>query len=211
MTVQSEQEAFFSEEDITVLQTVANQVANAVRNARLFQRLNESLTAERRAYGEMNREIWSELLRARPDLSFRSDRRATLPTEGVWRPEMRGALQTGETQVGEDENAVALPIKVRDEVVGVIGGRKPDGTAWTTEEIDLLETLADQLSVALESARLFEDAQRRAAREQLVGEVTGRIRESLKLETILETAAHEIGEALGLVALEVRLDEDEQA
>ncbi len=211
MTVQSEQEAFFSEEDITVLQTVADQVANAVRNARLFQRLNESLAAERRAYGEMNREMWSDLLRTRPDLGFMSDRRATLPAGGIWRPEMRDALRTGETQVGEGQNALALPIQVRGEVVGVIGGRKPDGTAWTTEEIDLLETLADQLSVALESARLFEDAQRRAAREQLVGEVTGRIRESLNLETVLATAAQEIGEALGLVALEVRLDEDEQA
>jgi GAF domain-containing protein len=75
----------------------------------------------------------------------------------------------------------------------------------------LIEDVTRQLAQTIESLRLFEDVQRRAAREQLVGEVTGRIRESLKLETILETAAHEIGEALGLVALEVRLDEDEQA
>jgi PAS domain S-box-containing protein len=37
MTIQSAQEAAFSEEDITVLQTMADQLANAIENARLYE------------------------------------------------------------------------------------------------------------------------------------------------------------------------------
>jgi len=90
-------------------------------------------------------------------------------------------------------------------VIGVVDGRKPDGSVWTQEEQRLLNTLVDQLGVALESARLYRDTQRRAAQERLVGEVTARIRETLNMETVLKTAVDEIRQALQLERLVVRL------
>ncbi|MGC9396523.1 MAG: GAF domain-containing protein, partial [Anaerolineae bacterium] len=44
MSVQSSKIRTFSETDITILQTVADQLANAIQNARLFEQLNTSLT-----------------------------------------------------------------------------------------------------------------------------------------------------------------------
>jgi GAF domain-containing protein len=46
--------------------------------------------------------------------------------------------------------------------------------------------VAGQLGLALESARLYQDTQRRAAQEQLVGEVTSRMRETLDVEKVLQ-------------------------
>ena len=63
----------------------------------------------------------------------------------------------------------------------------------------------EQLGAALESARLFQDTQRRATREQLVGEVTARMRETLDMDTVLQTAIREIGQSLGKVEVEVRM------
>lgn len=205
MTVQSDQEAFFADEDITVLQTVADQIANAVRNARLFQQLEDSLDSERRAYGELTGKAWQNLLLEQPDLGFLSDRQNTTLAGDMWRPEMHTALRTGETATGEAGDTLAIPIRVRDRVVGVVDGRKPDGSVWTEEEIGLLSALTDQLNVALESARLYLDTQRRAARERTIGEVTGRIRESLDIETVLRTTASEIRQALDLDTLVIRL------
>ncbi|MBN1934860.1 MAG: GAF domain-containing protein [Anaerolineae bacterium] len=205
MTVQSEKEAFFSQEDVSVMQTVADQIANAVRNARLFQQVQDSLEAERRAYGELTRGAWRQLLLASSGLSFLSDRKKTQPVANPWRPEMRDALRTGEMTPGAARNTLAIPIKVRDQVIGVIDGRKPDGTQWTPEEIDLLQAMTDQLNVALEGAQLYEDSQRRAAREQAIGQVATRMRESLELERVLQTAAAEMREALGLDRVVVRL------
>lgn len=205
MTVQSDQEAFFAEEDITVLQTAADQIANAVRNARLFRQLEESLAAERRAYGELTREAWQDLLLTQPDLGFLSNREETSPAGDLWRPEMRAALLNGEMTPGEDGATLALPIRVRDQVVGVVDGRKPDGTVWAPEEIDLLTAMTEQLNVALEGAQLYLDTQRRAARERAVAVTTARMREPLGLEDVLRVAADEIRQALSLDELVLRM------
>ena len=71
----------------------------------------------------------------------------------------------------------------------------------------MLETMTDQLGVALESARLYQDAQRRAARERLVSDVTTRMRETLDVDTVLQTAVREIRQVLGLHDVTIRLGE----
>ena len=222
LDVQSTQPAAFSEDSIAVLQILADQLALAISNARLFQQAQESLEAERRAYGELSRQAWSELLRARPGLGERYDPHGILPTTDQWRQDMKLATQKGETVVSQNGSTTTLatPIKVRDLVIGVLDAHKSAGAGqaagdagkeqrgWTAEEITLLETLADQLGVALENARLYQDTQRRAVRERLTGEVTARMRETLDVDTVLQTAVREIGEALGLHDVTIRFDTD---
>jgi GAF domain-containing protein len=208
LDVQSKEPQAFSDEDVAVLQTLADQVAMAISNARLFQQAQESLEAERRAYGEINRQAWVELLHAQSNLGFLSDRQGTFPAGDLWEPQMELVLRTGETAPRDgDGRSVAIPIKVRGEVIGVVDAQKPgESSEWTAEEVALMETLAEQLGLALESARLYQDTQRRAEHERLTGEVTAHIRETLDLDTVLQTAVHDISEALGLAALDVRLD-----
>ncbi|MFN2108778.1 MAG: GAF domain-containing protein, partial [Anaerolineae bacterium] len=209
MTVQSEQEAFFSQEDVSVMQTVADQVANAVRNAGLFQQLQESVDAERRAYGELTREAWLTMLQSQTDLGFVSDRRTTVQNVDVWRPEMETALSTGQVVSSSgDVPTLAIPIKVRDQVIGVVDGRKPDGTAWSGEEMDLLQALTEQLSAALEGAQLYRESQSAAVREQLFSQVSERIRQELDLEAVLKTSVDQIQQVLGLEQATIRLVRD---
>jgi len=53
------------------------------------------------------------------------------------------------------------------------------------------------LGLALESARLFEETQRMAERERLVSEITAKVRASMDVDIILQTAVRELGAALG--------------
>ena len=69
----------------------------------------------------------------------------------------------------------------------------------------MVEELSTQIGLALEYARLLEQTQLGAARERTIGEVTGRMRESLEMETVLRTAAEEMRQALGLDRVVVRL------
>jgi hypothetical protein len=106
--------------------------------------------------------------------------------------------------------ALVVPLKVRGHVIGVLDARKSseggaDDDLWMSDEISLLESLAQQLGVALESARLYQDTQRRAARERVVSEVAAQMRESLDLTTVLKSGARGIREAMGLPAVTVRL------
>jgi GAF domain-containing protein len=208
LDVQSQEPEAFGAEDVVVLQALADQVAVAISNARLFQQAQESLEAERRAYGELRREAWKDLLRAQSDLGSLRNRQGSSPAGDVWRPEMEAAAHTGKTASGGDGSRnLAIPIKVGDHVIGVVDACKPGGTGegWTEEEVALMETLTDQLEIALESARLYQDTQRRAGRDRLLAEVTARMRERLDLEAVLMIAAGEMRRALSLDDLVIRL------
>jgi GAF domain-containing protein len=216
LDVQSTEEAAFTDEDIAVLQAMSDQLANAIENARLFQQAQESLEAERRAYGELSRQAWEELLRTQPDLSHRYDPDGILPPDSRWREEMKLAASRGETILGGPSSSLvpgggrgatlAAPIKIRDQVIGVLDGHKPAGAGqWTPEETVLMETLAEQLGLALESARLYQDSLRRAEHERLTSQVTARMRETLDIEMVLKTAVQEVRQALGLPEVVVRL------
>jgi GAF domain-containing protein len=132
---------------------------------------------------------------------------ATLtPAAGAQRPEIETARQTGKAALDPGSGmSLAVPVKVRDRVIGVIEARKP-GRAWTQEEIALVETLTDQLGVALDGARLYQDTQRRAARERLIGEVAAHMRERLDVDGVLKAAAQDMGERLGLHDITIQLE-----
>ena len=206
LDVHSTKEKAFTPEDIPVFQVIADQLAVAIENAHLFSQLQQALEAERRAYGQVSRQAWAQMFRARPDIGYLCDLRGTVQVASDLRPEMLQARQTGAV-VQDSGPTVVIPLKVRDQVIGVIRLRKPEESdVWTDEELELVQTLSDQLGLALEGARLYQDSQRRAEREQLVGAVTARMRETLDVEGVLRTAVQEMGQALGLAALDVRLD-----
>lgn len=210
LTVQHTEPGAFDQDTLAVFQVMADQVAVAVDNARLFAESQSALEAARRAYGQVGREAWRELLRSRTGWGYRYAGRVITPVNDDPQPEMFPAEQDqGRAVKGQDRTtgpSLTIPLTVGGEVVGSLGFRKgkPDET-WTSEQTELLEALAGQLELALESARLFEETQRRAARERLVGEVATRVRETLDLETMLRTAASEMRQALNLDDIVVRL------
>lgn len=211
LTVQSDQPGVFDSATIAVLQTMADQVAVALDNARLFTASQSALEVARRAYGESSREAWRGLLSAQSEIAYRSDARGITRAGDVWRPEMERAWREGEIVRGagadrEGEISLALPIKVRGSVIGVLDTYKPGALGeWTAEEIALLQSLVDQLGAALESARLYEDAQRRAARERLASEITDRMRRATDVEGIVQAAVDELFAVLGTSRAFVRL------
>ena len=206
LDVQSAEPGAFSGEDVTALQALADQVAVAISNARLFQQAEESVEAERRAYGELSQHAWRALLHEKTDLGFYSSEQGVIPASDKWLPEMESALHTGEIVQGDDGGRLAIPIKIRDQVIGVIDGRKPEGAGtWTQEEIELLQVLTERLGLALEGARLYRDSQRREARERAVGQIAGRVRETLDIDMVLQTAVREISAALDATYVEVRM------
>jgi PAS domain S-box-containing protein len=214
LDVQSVEPDAFSQEDVEVLQILADQVAVAISNARLFQQAQESLEAERRAYGELSLEAWRELVQTRGDLGQRYDPYKILPADGRWREEMVRAVQETRMVSGQDSSSatVAVPLKVRDRVIGVLDAHKPAGSGdWTEDELILLQALVEQLGVAVESARLYEGTRRRAAQERLISQVTMSMRGSLDVKRVLETTADELYEALGLDKVVIRLSDGEDS
>jgi GAF domain-containing protein len=99
-----------------------------------------------------------------------------------------------------------VPVRLRDQVIGaiVLESQDPDHV-WSQDEITIVEATANQAGLTVENARLLAESQRRAQREQLAAEVTGKLRASLDMETVLQTAVREIALRLGIAQVEVQL------
>jgi GAF domain-containing protein len=63
----------------------------------------------------------------------------------------------------------------------------------------------EQVGTTLESARLFQETQRRAAREQAIRRITERMRGAVDVEAILQNTVAELARALGVPRAYVRL------
>jgi GAF domain-containing protein len=224
LSVQSDRRESFDPDTVATLQTIADQMAVALDNVRLFAESQEALEAIRRAYGELTREAWTEVLRTRGEWGFSYAHQAVEPVVGDWQPEMLQALKTGQsvTGINHGEHTLSIPLRVRQETVGVLdfckeatepalgnGDRTGKGNGsnggWTAHERRLLERFVQQMGLALESAQFYEETQRRAVREQVAREVTARMRETLDVETVLRTTAQQVRQALDLPEVTIRL------
>ena len=122
------------------------------------------------------------------------------------REPIKAAIQTGGLSLEKASATIAIPIKFRGQTVGVLDVRSKNGQRhWKQDEIAMLEAAAERAALALENARLVEGAQRRAARERAIGDISTRIGAVSNLEAILQTAVEELGRKIG-GATEVTLE-----
>ncbi|MFN8382235.1 MAG: GAF domain-containing protein [Anaerolineales bacterium] len=195
---QSTQSRAFKQEDITILQILAEQLAIAIQNANLFSEAENAVEAARFAYGEVSREAWSKILTNQPRIGYIATQPTTLKTVGTeMEPSLAKALETGDLILGIDGLTISVPIKIRGQAIGAIRLKKSEiSEAWTQEETNLAIALSDQLSGALESARLYRESQQRAARESLVSDISTRISSVSNVDAILRETVQEIGQVL---------------
>jgi GAF domain-containing protein len=97
---------------------------------------------------------------------------------------------------GDSELRVAVPIRVRGEVIGVFGFGGEEMENLAEDDIALIEAVAERVGIALENVRLFEQTQQQARREQLVNQITSKIVGSTDVSDILQTTARELGKVL---------------
>jgi GAF domain-containing protein len=213
LTVQSRQPGIFDETLVAVLQSMAEQVATALANARLFAENQEALENTRQMFGEISQQGWANMLRNRPGWGFQLSNGTISSPQDEWQAELSQAAQSGKfVQAAEDgKYSLAAPILVRNQPIGALGLRKKDSSVeWTDEELSVLRSVLDQLGQALESARLYDETQRKAERERIASQITARIRSSNDPQTILQTAVMELRRALQVDQAQILIQPNKQ-
>ncbi len=212
MSIQSERRAAFSEGDITALQTMADQIAVAIDNARLFaesQAAVEEVEAVQRRYIE---EAWVEYMRDRAVSGYEQSAYGLKALQQELLPEVKQALEAQDVIVRPDsaesgqerEATLVVPIMLRGQPIGALGLKGAEGERqWNDDDVALAQALSQQLALAAENLRLIEETRRRATREELIGQITARMRRTLDLDMILQTATREMREVLNLAEAEV--------
>ncbi|MBK8028952.1 MAG: GAF domain-containing protein [Chloroflexi bacterium] len=107
-------------------------------------------------------------------------------------------------QTGGDQ-VVTVPIVFRDVVLGAMSFNVPRERPVTDRQIELIRTVADRLSVALENNRLLEQTQAQARRERQASEIGSVLLSATNVESVLSLAADNFHEALGAIHTRVYL------
>jgi diguanylate cyclase (GGDEF)-like protein/putative nucleotidyltransferase with HDIG domain len=96
--------------------------------------------------------------------------------------------------LADTRSELAVPIRLRDEVVGVLDVQSEERGAFDESDLATLETLADQLAVAMENARLYEQEQKRSRELSILLDAAQALASSLDLQEVLETIARKAKE-----------------
>ena len=222
MTVQSVEEAAFDDADVAVMQTMADQVAVAIDNARLFAETQAALEEAEATHRRYLGRAWGEYVSTRATTGYAQTEAGMLPLGERTLPVAQQAMLEQRTLTsggrsgreatgGPSLPRLVTPIMRRGQPIGALGlQRAKGGQPWTAEEIALAETIAEQFALAADNLRLLDETQRRAVRDRLASEITARMRATLDVQTVLETAANEIYQALGLDKVVLRLAMEEK-
>lgn len=97
------------------------------------------------------------------------------------------------------ESWLGVPIMLGDRVLGVIGVESyTTPHLYNEQHLSLLTAVANQAAISIESTRLLQGTVALAEEEQILRQITTRVSTAIDAESILRTAAEEIGRVLGL-------------
>ncbi len=208
LDVQSTQETAFGDEDISALQSLADQLAIAIENARLFQQSQATADEARSAYQRYVLHEWTAYSETR---GLQTQEYTTDPTLRVGDgplPEVDLAYEQGRVSSassltsalpeGPDGNGnghtapfplatLVAPVKVREQIIGALDLRDPNQSRqWSEDEIALTDAVATQVGLAVENARLFEQTQATLAETRALYEASAEINAAKTLDDILK-------------------------
>jgi len=200
LDVQSTEKNVFRQEDIEILSVLADQISIAIENTRLLQETRRAFAEVQNTYRQYIRQEWQAATVERKTVGYRYAAGGAVPlAEPVNSPEVIDTMITGQTKIevdGSGQAKMAIPIQLRGETIGTVNVRSNILRAWNQDEVDIARAAAERVALALENARLLSAAQRRAAKERTIGEISAHIGSLVDIDNILQTAAHEMNRML---------------
>ena len=193
LDLQSTQPNAFGGEDIQTLSILADQVAIAIQNARSFEQSRQAIEEAEVAYRQMTGQTWQQVTAQKKVLGYEYD----------------GATPKPITETSKDESSLNIPLLLRGQTIGKLklSALEPD-RKWTEDELAMAQAAAERTALTLESARLLEEAQRRATRERVIGDISSSISTFSDMEGILRTAVQQLGRRMGGAEVTLELGSD---
>ena len=196
LDIQSRQVNEISHEDIGILTTLADQVSVAIQNSRSYQQTREALAQAEAASIQFSEQQWKQFLTRQDVRGFSFD-----------------GLETIQLTPSDKEHphSLSIPLTLRGAKFGTIklSAADPD-RMWTDDEIEMVQAAAERTSLALESARLLKEAQKRAVKERVIGEISAKIGSTSDLESLLQIAIQELGNTLPGTDVAIQFKKDQE-
>ncbi|HKJ28110.1 MAG TPA: GAF domain-containing protein, partial [Anaerolineales bacterium] len=177
ISVQSVEPNAFDDDDITILNSIGDSLAIALENARLFQQFENSLAEiqqlNRQYMSKSWKQIWLNAEEKDQELTYEHGSDLILDEGG---------------------KEISIPLTLRgDQVIGNISLATSQNDL-TSEEKDFIQAISDQAALALESARLLDEANKRVEQELAIQELTTQFSRSLDFDSLLKSVVQELGQ-----------------
>lgn len=174
----------FSEDDITTLSILADQVGIALQNALLFEESQRALREAKSESLQASKQAWTEFAKSVETKGYRYD--------GIKSEPLKQAKP-----LNEENDPLLIPVQLRGQTIGRLKLNSSNRLhEWTDDELSIVKATAERVSLALEGARLLEEAQKRAAREAFLSDVAAKLSTSFQLDSILRDTVQELGQTL---------------
>ena len=199
LDVQSTEPNAFSQEDVNILSTMADQASTAIQNARLYEESRDALAQAETVSRQLTGEAWTNVRRFTPLVGYRFD--GTKP-EPLTQP-------TNGEQAESQSDAYSIPVQLRGESIGRLRIKSAAyGHEWTEDEIAIIRATAERVALAAENARLILESQKHAAKEQVIGEISSKIGAAINLDNILQTTLREMGRILPGAEISIQVENE---
>lgn len=198
LDVQSTEPNAFRQDDVDVLITLADQVAVAINNARAIEDAQKSFAEAQSAIGEKILEAWQVLRPKSLGLGFSFVESSIAPLrKQLTDRHIQEAVERGDAVLSANNDQFTIPIRLRGRVVGVMRLSARGNYKLNDDNMDIAQSVAERLSLAIETSTLLQATQHRADIERITTDITSRISASTRFDSILQTAAQELSRALG--------------
>jgi GAF domain-containing protein len=194
LDVQSTKTNAFSQEDVSILSTLADQVSFAFQNARSYHQSLEALQQAQQIAAQLGEQQWSQFLSQQTISGYHYD--------GV-------EAKSIQTVTEKNTKSFSIPLILRGTRIGTLKLSATDPSRdWDEDEIAMAQATAERTAYAIESARLLQEAQKRAAKERAIGQISAKISNLVSLENILQTTIQELGSTLPGTDVAIQFTED---
>lgn len=184
LDIQSTEANAFSEDDSATLSILADQVAIGIQGAISYEQSQRALLEAETTSRQTVNQAWKVYKQMLERRGYRYDGVRSEP------------LKEGSASFVSN-STLNLPVRLRGQTIGHLRLTHREAThIWTEDELSMAEATAERVALALEGARLLEDAQKRAARETFLSEISAKLSTSFQMDSILRDTVDELGQTL---------------
>ncbi len=185
LNFQADHKVEFTEEYVSILQILADLVTIAIQNSILYDETQRTLREAETSSRQISAREWNSWMESIQAKGYRYDGIRAEP------------LKDSNGSSPASRRMQSIPIRLRGRTIGTLKVKLADGTPeWTEDDHAIAEATAERAALALEGARLLDEAKRRAAREAFLSEVAAKLGASFRLDSILRDTVEELGQTL---------------
>jgi GAF domain-containing protein len=109
----------------------------------------------------------------------------------------------------DTRSELALPMRVRGQIIGALTVQSTEPNEFIPELVNVLQSMADQLAIAIENTRLLTEAEARANRQHLLNEVSTQLHRSGDMDTIIGIGLQALSDHLNGAKVKLRLGQSQ--